>query len=59
MMNPQMYIPLSLFGQRRPNLLHVLFYTRFKNRQEDVKFTINVAKCDKFFDELLKMTTLN
>jgi hypothetical protein len=25
-----------------------------KNRQEDVKFTFNVAKCDKIFDELLK-----
>jgi hypothetical protein len=30
-----------------------------KNRQEEVKFTFNVAKCDKIFDELLKMTTLN
>jgi outer membrane lipoprotein SlyB len=29
-----------------------------KNRQE-VKFTFNVAKCDKIFDELLKMATLN
>jgi hypothetical protein len=25
-----------------------------KNRQEDVKFTINVGKYDKIFDELLK-----
>jgi hypothetical protein len=25
-----MYIPLSLFGQQRPNLLHVLPYSRFK-----------------------------
>jgi hypothetical protein len=25
-----------------------------KNRQEEVKFTFNVAKCDKIFDELLK-----
>jgi hypothetical protein len=24
------------------------------NRQEEVKFTFNVAKCDKIFDELLK-----
>jgi hypothetical protein len=30
-----------------------------KNRQEEVKFTFNVAKCDKIFDELLKMATLN
>jgi hypothetical protein len=26
-----------------------------KNRQEEVKFTFNVAKCDKIFDELLKI----
>jgi hypothetical protein len=25
-----------------------------KNRQEEIKFTSNVAKCDKIFDELLK-----
>jgi hypothetical protein len=25
-----------------------------KNRQEEVKFTFNVAKCDTIFDELLK-----
>jgi hypothetical protein len=25
-----------------------------KNRQEEVKFTFNVAKCNKIFDELLK-----
>jgi hypothetical protein len=25
-----------------------------KNRQEEVKFTFNLAKCDKIFDELLK-----
>jgi hypothetical protein len=25
-----------------------------KKRQEDVKFTFNVGKCDKIFDELLK-----
>jgi hypothetical protein len=25
-----------------------------KNRQEEVKFTFNVPKCDRIFDELLK-----
>jgi hypothetical protein len=25
-----------------------------RNRQEEIKFTFNVAKCDKIFDELLK-----
>jgi hypothetical protein len=29
-----------------------------KKRQEEVKFTFNVRKCDKIFDELLKMATL-
>jgi hypothetical protein len=30
-----------------------------KNRQEEIKFTFNIAKYDKIFDELLKMATLN
>jgi hypothetical protein len=25
-----------------------------KKRQEEIKFTFNVGKCDKIFDELLK-----
>jgi hypothetical protein len=29
-----------------------------KKRQDEVKFTFNVGKCDKIFDELLKMATL-
>jgi hypothetical protein len=29
-----------------------------KKRQEEVKFTFNVGKCDKIFDDLLKMATL-
>jgi hypothetical protein len=29
-----------------------------KKRQEEVEFTINIGKCDKIFDELLKMATL-
>jgi hypothetical protein len=29
-----------------------------KNRQEEEKFTLNVAKCDKIFDELGKAVTL-
>ena len=29
-----------------------------KKRQEEVKFTFNVGKCDKIFDELLKKATL-
>jgi hypothetical protein len=30
-----------------------------KNQQEEIKFNFNVAKCDRIFDELLKMSTLN
>jgi hypothetical protein len=30
-----------------------------KKRREEVKFTFNVAKCDKIFDELVEMATLN
>ena len=29
-----------------------------KNRQEEVKFTFNVAKCDKIFDELVKSSNI-
>jgi hypothetical protein len=29
-----------------------------KKQQEEVKFTFNVGKCDKIFDELLKKATL-
>jgi hypothetical protein len=29
-----------------------------KKRHEEVYFTFNVGKCDKIFDELLKMATL-
>jgi hypothetical protein len=30
-----------------------------KNQQEDVKFTFNVTNCDKIFDELIKVATIN
>jgi hypothetical protein len=29
-----------------------------KSRQEEVKFTFNVAKCDRIFDELLKLVKI-
>jgi hypothetical protein len=46
---------LKWFGQSRPNLRLVPPYNRFKRKQqEEVKFTFNVGKCDKIFDELLK-----
>jgi hypothetical protein len=40
-------------GQAKPSACSALQSFR-KNRQEEVKFTFNVAKCDKIFDELLK-----
>jgi hypothetical protein len=52
--NQKKYTRLKWFGQSRPNLWLVLPYSRFKKRQEEVKFTFNVGKCDKIFDELLK-----
>jgi hypothetical protein len=54
-MNPQIYVPLNLFGQQRPNLHLVLLYNRFRRiGNKKVKFTFNDTKCDKIFDELLK-----
>jgi hypothetical protein len=44
-------------GQAKPSTCYALQSIR-KNRQE-VKFTFNVAKCNKIFDELLKTVTLN
>ena len=43
---------LVWLGQVKPSACSALQLIR-KNRQE-VKFTFNVAKCDKIFDELLK-----
>jgi hypothetical protein len=46
---------LKWFGQNRPNFRLVPPYSPVqKKRQEEVKFTFNVGKCDKIFDELLK-----
>jgi hypothetical protein len=44
----------NLFGQHRLNRLHVLLYSRFTRiSNKKLKFTFNVAKCDKIFYELL------
>jgi hypothetical protein len=45
-------------GQAEPSACSALPSIQ-NNRQEEVKFTFNVAKCDKIFDELLKTATLN
>ena len=48
-------MPLSLFGHQRPNPVQFRLSSRFKkNRQEELKFTFDVSKCDRIFDELLK-----
>ena len=44
---------LSLYGLQR--LYHILVHhlSRFKkNRQEEARFTFDVSKCDRIFDEL-------
>jgi hypothetical protein len=54
-MNPQMYILLSLFDQRRPNLMHVLFYSRFKRIDNKLlNLLLMLPNAIKIFDELLK-----
>jgi hypothetical protein len=44
---------LSVFGLLRPNFLVALPCDRFGRIDKEVKFTFNVVKCDKIFDELL------
>jgi hypothetical protein len=53
-MNQKRYTLSKWFGPSRPSLWLIPPCNRFKKRQEDVKFTFNVGKCDKIFDELLK-----
>jgi hypothetical protein len=43
---------LSLFGLVRPNLLLAPTCTQHKGK---IKFTFNLAQCDKISDELLKI----
>ena len=47
------HLSLRLFGPLRPNLMFALTRTR-----EKVKFTFNITKCDKIFDELLKHSNI-
>jgi hypothetical protein len=59
MTNQNRYTLLKWFGPSRPNLRPVPPCSRLKKKhQQEVKFTFNVGKCDKIFDELLKMATL-
>jgi hypothetical protein len=49
-----MFVLLSFVGLRRPNLMLVTLKPVHKNQPEGIKFTFDVAKCDKIFDELHK-----
>jgi hypothetical protein len=52
-MNRKGYTSLSMFGLLRPKFsAHSHPHSAQKGK---VKFTFNVAKCDKIFDELLKL----
>jgi hypothetical protein len=46
---------MSLFGQQRPNLLHVLLYSRFKRIDKmRLNLLLMLTNAIKIFDELLK-----
>jgi hypothetical protein len=50
-----MFMLLNFVGLPRLNLILVILSSWFtKNQQEEIKFTFDVAKCDKIFDELHK-----
>jgi hypothetical protein len=60
MMSQKRYMLTNLFGQLRTKLPTCSSVQSVqKNRQREVKFTFNVAKCDKIFDKLLRAETLN
>jgi hypothetical protein len=56
MMNTKMYLPPDLFGQQSEQAKSYTCSSLqpVQKNQQEVKFTFNVAKCDKIFDKLLK-----
>jgi hypothetical protein len=48
------FMLLGFVVLRRPNLMLVTLKPVHKNQPEEIKFTFDVAKCDKIFDELHK-----
>jgi hypothetical protein len=60
MMNPQIYIPLSLFGQQRPNLRHVLPCSRFKRiGKKRLNLPLMLPNAIRYLTNYLKMAILN
>jgi hypothetical protein len=54
MMNPDVYTTELVWPTKAKSSACSSLHPVQKNQQEEVKFTLNVAKCDKIFDELLK-----
>ena len=52
MMNQMIFLLLNLFDHPRPNRLLVIRSSQFIRIEK--KYTFDVAKCDKIFDELHK-----
>jgi hypothetical protein len=54
----EVYIAKIVYPEQTKSLACFSLQSVQKKRQEEIKFTFNVGKCDKIFDELLKMVTL-
>jgi hypothetical protein len=50
----EVYTAKIVWPEQAKSLACSFLYPVQKKRQEEVKFTFNVGKCDKIFDELLK-----
>jgi hypothetical protein len=48
------FMMLSLFAPRNKSYSSSSLEPASKGRQEEIKFTFDVSKCDRIFDELLK-----
>jgi len=46
---------LSLLGYLKPNRLLVLLLSRFTKNQQDERFTFDVSKYERIFDELYRL----
>jgi len=50
-----MYMLLSLLGHLKPNRFLVLLLSRFTKNQQDERFTFDVSKYERIFDELYRL----
>jgi hypothetical protein len=57
-MSLMLYMLLNFAGLPRINLMLVTLKPVHKNWQEEIKFTFDVVKCDKIFDELHKASCI-